>query len=130
MPTATTDDVQARAGRALTTGETARAAAFLIDASAECNRVAPWTTEDPGRWADARISVECSMVLRAMRIPDALTAVVPGTDQTGFPVSTSTGEVFLRLQERRKLGVPSLNTVNVTPSAKGDGTIWSPIWSF
>jgi len=117
---ATVQDVAARVGRPLTDDEATRAEAYIADAATETDRVAPWTTDGGAvRWENALRSVQCAVVIRAMRLPDSLLAVPPGTEQAGFPTPTTTGSIFLKRSELRQLGVPAVRAVRMTPRPLG-----------
>lgn len=114
MTVATTSDVAARIGRPLVTQEIAKVTALLQDAEVEIRRVAPDRITDPA-WKDPVVSVECSMVIRAARLPDALNSVVPALEGTGYESAPLTqGAVYLRRSERRTLGLPNTGSVAVT----------------
>jgi hypothetical protein len=113
---ATASDVEDRVGRPLTVMETNRVTALLIDAEVEIKRLGPDRLTDPD-WEDAVISVECAMVIRAARLPDSLTSVVPNTEGVGYESQPLTqGAVYLRRSERRTLGLPLTGSVQMTPT--------------
>jgi hypothetical protein len=115
MTVATTSDVAARIGRPLVTQEIAKVTALLQDAEVEIRRVSPDRITDPS-WKDAVVSVECSMVIRAARLPDALNSVVPALEGVGYESAPLTqGAVYLRRSERRTLGLPNVGSVATTP---------------
>lgn len=121
MTVATTADVAARIGRPLTVQETAQVAALLVDAEVEIKRLAgligreaTWIADTD--WKDSIVSVECSVVRRAARLPDALTSVVPGDEGTGFAsLPPAQGAIYLRRNERRTLGLPLTGVASITP---------------
>lgn len=115
MTVATASDVEDRVGRPLTPTETARVTALLRDAEVEIRRIGPDRLTDPD-WEDAVVSVECAMVIRAARLPDALTSVVPALEGTGYESQPQTqGAVYIRRSERRTLGLPLTGSVQMNP---------------
>ena len=115
MTVATASDVEDRVGRPLTPSETVRVTALLRDAEVEIRRLGPDRLTDPD-WEDAVISVECAMVIRAARLPDALGSVVPATEGVGYESQPLTqGAVYIRRSERRTLGLPLTGSVQVNP---------------
>lgn len=115
MTVATVEDVARRVGRPLTTLERGRVEALLEDVEVEIARLAPsrLTAAD---WRPAVISVECSVVIRAARLPDALTQVIPDPEATGYQsVQPTQGDVTLRRKERRTLGLPNTASVLGAP---------------
>jgi hypothetical protein len=114
---ATANDVEARVGRPLTAQELARVTAYLDDAESEILRVAPDRLTDPD-WIPAVRSVECAMVIRAARLPDDVNSVVPDLETTGYQSRPLTqGAIYLRRDERRRLGIPLVGVGRVTPDA-------------
>lgn len=122
MTVATFADVAARIGRSLTAQEQAQVTALLVDTEVEIKRLAGLIGREAAwisapEWEDAIVSVECSVVRRAARIPDALTSVVPGTEGVGFAsLPPAQGAVYLRRNERRTLGLPLTGAAVMTPS--------------
>lgn len=115
MTVATATDVQNRIGRPLTTLERGRVEALLVDTEVEIKRLAPDRLTDPA-WRDAVVSVECSVVIRAARLPDALTQVIPDAEAAGFQSTRLTqGSVYLRRSERRTLGLPNTASIRMAP---------------
>ena len=115
MTVASVADVQARVGRPLTDYETTRVTAFLEDAEVEIARYKPSLLTDPA-WIPAVKSVECSVVIRAARLPDSLSTVVPAIEGTGFASQpTVQGAIYLRRSERRTLGLKLTGAVTVSP---------------
>jgi len=112
---ATPADVAARVGRPLTAFETTRVQAFLDDVEVEIQRLAADRLTDP-QWVAAVKSVECSVVIRAARLPDSLSTVVPATEGAGFASAPAVqGAVYLRREERRRLGLPLTGAVSMAP---------------
>lgn len=108
-------DVQARIGRPLTPGEQGRVTAYIADATAEAERVVPGVSTDASK-AGSFVSVICAAVIRAARLPDALGAVVPSDEETGFPTtSTFSGKVYFRKDELRSLGYRFNRAARVSP---------------
>lgn len=115
MTIATPADVAARVGRPLNSQEIARVTALLQDAEVEIRRVGPDRLIDP-EWRDAVVSVECSMVIRAARLPDVVTSVVPALEGVGYESAPLTqGAIYLRRSERLTLGLPNVGSVSTTP---------------
>jgi len=115
MTVAVAADVAARIGRPLTTFETARVTAFLEDCEVEIMRLGPTRLTDPA-WIPAVKSVECSVVIRAARLPDSLGTVVPAIENAGFASAPAVqGAIYLRREERRRLGLPLSGAVNMSP---------------
>lgn len=115
MTVAVAADVAARIGRPLTEFETARVTAFLEDCEAEIMRLGPDRLTDPA-WIPAVKSVECSVVIRAARLPDSLSTVVPAVEGAGFASAPAVqGAVYLRREERRKLGMKLTGAVVMAP---------------
>jgi hypothetical protein len=116
MTVATVSDVTARLGRTPTPGEATKIQAYLTDAESLIRQKAPSRLTD-AVWNDAVISVECAMVLRACRLPDALVAEIPSDETAGFPTNTQAqGVVYMRKSEMRALGIPVITTARITPS--------------
>lgn len=136
MTVASADDVQARLGRPLTPLERTRVTAFLEDIEVEIRRYAPDRLTDAA-WIPAVKSVSCAAVLRAARLPDGLTSIVPADEGAGFSSAPNTqGAVYLRRSERRTLGLPLTGSADMSPSAADTnaGTnveqLWAEGWSF
>lgn len=109
MAYATTADVAARLGRALNPGEVTQVTAYLEDAEAVIRSALPNILLDiEGNDALAKNlrSVECSAVLRAARITDAVQAVYPDTEDWTSPPNTSRANVTILFSEWLKLGLP------------------------
>jgi Phage protein Gp19/Gp15/Gp42 len=115
MTIATWTDVQNRLGRPLTPLEKTRVSALLEDLEVEIMRYAKDRLTDPD-WVAAVKSVSCAAVLRAARLPDGLTNVVPAEEGAGFSSAPNTqGAVYLRRSERRTLGLPLTGSVSIVP---------------
>lgn len=135
MTVANATDVANRIGRPLTTKETAQVTALLEDTEAEIVRLGFKKLADPN-WAPLIKKVECAVVRRAARLPDALGNVVPGDEQTGYanaapPVTA--GAVYLRREERRSLGLRltgSVRTTPITPAEEFDGPLRFTDWGY
>lgn len=116
MTVADWTDVESRVGRPLLPHERKRVEAFLEDAEAEIQRLGPHCLTDPLYHKNV-VSVECSSVIRAARLPDSLESVVPqveGVDYGSVPLTQ--GAVYLRRDERRKLGLPLSGSVQLYPT--------------
>lgn len=115
MTVASPTDVAARIGRPLTEFETTRVQAFLNDVEVEIMRLGPTRLTDPA-WIPAVKSVECSVVIRAARLPDSLGTVVPAIEGVGFASAPAVqGALYLRREERRRLGLPLSGSVTLAP---------------
>lgn len=131
MTVATYSDVAARIGRNLTTFERGRVEAYLQDAEVEIGRTAPDRLTDP-LWRNAVVSVECSVVIRAARLMDSLTQVVPEIEGAGFASTPATqGAVYLRRSERRTLGLKNTAAVQGAPDPVIPPTTDTPwLWAW
>lgn len=128
MAVATASDVQARVGRPLNPQETSRVNAYLADAEAEIFRVAPDRLTDPD-WKPAVVAVECAMVIRAARLPDALDSVVPDIENASFQSRPLTqGAVYIRRDERRRLGLPLIGAGDISPDIQNQVYGHEPGW--
>jgi hypothetical protein len=128
MTIATFADVAARIGRPLNTLERAKVTALLVDAEEEIRRLGPDRLTDPA-WELAVVSVECSVVIRAARLPDGMNQVLPAEEGTQFPVSRPLqGTVELWRNERRKLGLPLTGAVDITPGGTCDTSGFPEGW--
>lgn len=115
MAVATSADVAARIGRPLTTLERGRVEALLEDVEVEIARLAPNRLTD-AVWEKAVVSVECSVVIRAARLPDALNQVIPDPESPGFQsVQPTQGDITIRRKERLTLGLSNTAAVRGTP---------------
>lgn len=132
MTIATSADVSKRIGRPLTTLERGRVEALLEDVEVEINRIAPDRLTDPA-WKPAVISVECSVVIRAARLPDALNNVVPEPEAAGYQsLPWTQGMIQIRRSERRTLGLSNTSAVPGAPAPKHtawDEFVCDPIWA-
>lgn len=133
MTVATAADVAARIGRPLTTYETTRVTAYLEDVEAEIIRLGAGAKVADPLWAPLVRKVECAVVIRAARIPDALTSVVPEQEGTGFASQPTTqGAVYLRREDRRSLGLPLTGSVQLAPTPEpttdANGIDWGEGW--
>lgn len=131
MTVATAADVSARVGRPLTEFETARVTAFLQDLEAKLNRLKPALLTDPD-WIPAVRAVECSVVIRAARLPDSLAAVVPVIEGAGFASAPAVqGALYLRREEKRDLGLPLIGPVSIGPEPKSPSVPgWDEGWFY
>lgn len=121
MTVATWQDVESRLGRPLTPLEKTRVTAFLEDVEVEIGRYASDRLTDAA-WIPAVRAVSCASVLRAARLPDGLTSLVPNDEAAGFSsVANTQGAVYLRRSERRTLGLPLTGAADIAPS-QNDGT--------
>lgn len=133
MAVATTTDVANRLGRPLTAKESAQVAAFLEDAEAEIKRLGFKNLADPN-WKPLIVKVECAVVKRAARLPDAITQVIPGDESVGFANQPQvSGAVYLRREERRSLGLPLTGAARITPVTPTEVQTtetwdWGPGW--
>lgn len=136
MTVATPTDVANRIGRPLTPNETIQVTALLEDTEAEIVRLGAGAKVADSDWAPLVRKVECAVVRRAARLPDALGSIVPADEQAGYansnPSSTA-GAVYLRREERRSLGLPLTGAARVTPQAltetpRDDRFDWGPGW--
>lgn len=134
MTVATATDVANRIGRPLTPKETVQVTALLQDTEAEIIRLGAGAKVADPNWAPLVRKVECAVVRRAARIPDALQSSVPGDEATGFPSQTTAqGAIYLRREERRSLGLPLTGAARITPDPVGltavpAGWDWGPGW--
>lgn len=125
MTVAVYTDVAARIGRPLTTLERGRVEALLQDVEVEIRRLGPDRLTDAA-WHDAVVSVECSAVIRAARLPDALNQVIPDIEAAGYQGSPNRqGAVYLYRSERRTLGLPLVGTAQLTPEPV---VVTDPLW--
>jgi len=134
MAVATTTDVANRIGRPLTAKETIQVAAFLEDAEAEITRLGGGAKIADANWAPLIIKVECSVVKRAARLPDAVQNLIPGDESAGYANQNRVqGDVYLRREERRSLGLPLTGAARITPEPvevlpNVDTWDWGPGW--
>jgi hypothetical protein len=90
---------------------------MLEDLEVEIQRYSPDRLTDAD-WIPAVKSVSCAAVLRAARLPDGLTTVVPAEEGAGFSSAPNTqGAVYLRRSERRTLGLPLTGSVKIVPES-------------
>lgn len=125
MAVATPADVAARIGRPLTTRETTQVTALLEDTEAEIVRLGAGAKVADPNWAPLVRKVECAVVRRAARLPDAANSIVPGDEQVGYAnanPSSGAGAVYLRREERRSLGLPLTGAARITPQAPTETT--------
>jgi hypothetical protein len=139
MAHATPEDVSNRLGRPFNPGEETRVEAFLEDAEAEVLRKAPniLTDVETDEALSQRLkSVECSVVLRAARLPNSLDQVVPAIEGTGYSsVPQTQGAIYLRRSEMRSLGIRLTGVASMTPypdpTIPGHEPGWpDPDWSW
>lgn len=134
MAVATPADVANRLGRPLTAKEQTQVTEYLEDAEAEIVRLGFKNIADPD-WAPLIKKVECAVVKRAARLGDAITQVIPGDEGIGYANQPqSSGNVYLRREERRSLGLPLTGAARITPQAPteipGRETWdWGPGWN-
>lgn len=120
MAVATAANVAARIGRPLTPNETTRVEALLEDAEAEIVRLGFKKLADPN-WKPLIVKVECAVVKRAARLPDAVQNLIPGDENTGYADGPRVdGQVYLRREERRSLGLPLVGSGRITPSVPNE----------
>lgn len=120
MAVATAADVSARIGRPLTANETIQVNALLEDTEAEIVRLGFKKIADPA-WKPLIVKVECAVVRRAARLPDAVQNVIPGDENTGFADQVRVqGAIYLRREERRSLGLPLVGSGRITPSVPNE----------
>lgn len=117
MAVATPADVAARLGRPLTANELTQVTAYLEDAEAEIVRLGGGAKVADPNWKPLVVKVECAVVKRAARLPDALQNLIPGDENTAYAnIPVVSGSVYLRREERRSLGLRLTGAAQVTPT--------------
>lgn len=122
MAIATVADATARLGRPATPEEETALAARLDDAEAALvvrirDLVAQVTAAPDGWLAQAVVSVECEIALRAAGLAARITNVQPGAGSIVELPDNRPGVVFVRSEEWRRLGIFPLQVWNPYPSA-------------
>lgn len=121
MAVATPDDVAERIGRPLNPDEELQVSALLEDAEAEIRRWRGGAKIADPTWRPQILKVECSMILRAARIPNQVTEIVPSQELVSYDFSqVSRGEILLRRSDRRSLGMRLNGSVNLYPVPECD----------
>jgi len=134
MAVATSTDVADRIGRPLTPKEIIQVDAFLEDAEAEIIRLGGGAKIADANWKALVVKVECSVVKRAARLPDAVQNLIPGDESAGYANQNRVqGDVYLRREERRSLGLPLTGGTRITPEPVPilptvDTWDWGPGW--
>lgn len=134
MAVATAENVAARIGRPLTPNETIQVEALLEDAEAEIIRLGAGDKVSDPNWKALIVKVECAVVKRAARLPDAIQNVIPGDENVGYSDQARVqGAVYLRREERRSLGLPLTGAARVTPEPPNPAPDlerwdWGPGW--
>ena len=131
MAVATAADVSKRVGRPLTPNEILQVEGYLEDAEAEIVRLGAGAKVADPNWKPLIVKVECSVVKRAARLPDAVQSVIPGDEGTGYSdLPRVQGAVYLRREERRSLGLPLTGAARINPITASEEAGLDPRWDW
>lgn len=131
LPFATVDDLESR-WRPMGAGERERAGALLMDASvkiaaAMSRRGLPLENPEDEYLGQSLLSVCCSMVARAMQVPDGMLGVTSHSQGAigmteSFSYANPGGDLYMTRAEREQLGISGRSRIgSIRPSMGGDG---------
>lgn len=131
LPFAYVEDLERR-WRPMGAGERERAEALLMDASVKIAAAMSRCGAPPGGAADgylerSLVSVCCSMVARAMQVPDGMLGVTSHSQGAigmteSFSYANPGGDLYMTRAEREQLGLAGRSRIwSIRPSTGGDG---------